>query len=166
MLHYVDRIGQLEFIALYIFQHLLVVRFIKCYTQRKLWAKRRSKTKTKKMSKNLSSVVSMWIWSIDVSGAEAADASTPAKSIVVIDSIVVIILCAFIYWIDVRKFVLLHFSRTFATFCFSFWFIFDYFIILLLVLVGTPCYVCNQNLFEYRQNAVNLRQRQTFVHTK
>lgn len=38
----------------------------------------------------------MWIWSIDVSGAEAADASTPAKSIVVIDSIVVIIFCAFI----------------------------------------------------------------------
>lgn len=52
--------------------------------------------KNVKIIKNLSSVVSIWIWSIDVSGAEAADASTPAKSIVVIDSIVVIIFCAFI----------------------------------------------------------------------
>lgn len=34
----------------------------------------------------------MWIWSIDVSGADAADASTPAKSIVVIDSIVVVVI--------------------------------------------------------------------------
>lgn len=119
------------------------------------------------MCKNLSSVVSMWIWSIDVSGAEAADASTPAKSIVVIDSIVDIIFCAYIDWRTVRKFVLLLSPRSYVRhFLVQFSIYFRLFIVLFYWFLWAHDGTRAVEIYLNRPDVVNLRQRDTLVHNE